>query len=69
MFDDLVEQSGGDIFWVEKVTENHDTFMSWHGDSTDSVGGSGFIASRLIPAESFATEESRTALTDALIST
>ena len=41
--------------------------MDWHGASTDGVGGSGFLASRLIPVENFATEESRAAIVDAIV--
>ena len=69
IFEDLADQSNGAIFWVDKKIENHDTFMGWHGDSTDTVGGSALIASRLIPAENFSTPESREALTEAFLAT
>ena len=67
IFDDLVDQSGGDIFWAYREEGNHPTFMDWHGASTDGVGGSGFLASRLIPVENFATDESRSAIVDAIM--
>lgn len=48
---------------------NHPTWMDWHGDETDAVGSSSFMASRLIQEENVATEEARAALVDALLKT
>lgn len=41
--------------------------MEAHGDTTDAVGSSGLIVSRLIQEENVATEEARAALVEAIV--
>ena len=41
--------------------------MGWHGPNTDTVGGNQFLSSRLIQVENLATDESKDALTHALL--
>ena len=43
--------------------------MDWHGPTTDAVGGSNFLSSRLIQQENLATEEAKATLTQALLAT
>lgn len=45
---------------------NYSSFMEWHGNTTDPVGGSGFLVSRLIQEENINTPEAREQLVEAL---
>ena len=51
------------------MENNFDTFFGWHGPTTDTVGGSSFMASRLLQPTSLETDESKSALVDAIIAT
>ena len=63
-----MNESEGNIFWAgDKQIADYGTWLSWHGPGTDSVGGTAFLSSRLIQLENFATEESKDALTDAIL--
>ena len=66
IFDDLVDREEG-IFWIQNDKSNHESFMDWHGPTTDAVGGNNFLSSRLIQQENLATEEAKNALTQALL--
>ena len=67
LFDNLVDESNGEIVWLGKIEENYDNFYGWHGPTTDVVGASSFIASRLLQPYSLETAESKSALVDAII--
>ena len=67
VFDDLIDQYDGTIFWAQKIESNFDTFFGWHGPETDVVGGTSFMSARLITIDSFESDESKDALVDAIM--
>ena len=56
------------ISQTPETQENNDSWLKWHGvDTTDPVGWNGFLVSRLLQTENFATKEARTKLAEAII--
>ena len=66
IFEDFAASSSPWISYTDVSRANFSSFMDWHGNSTDPVGGSGFLVSRLIQVENIDTPEAREQLVDVL---